>query len=234
VAGNEHNYRGGQDKARNMSTVLHSLPANGNEVTATNLEQEKIDALYTHVALLRGSKQIRVLDIEGVAQGTDPELITAHLRVESLDQQPVFNALSYVWGTDVEKEFILCDGVKLPLSKNSFSALRHLRGKFGPITIWIDAICINQKDNEEKESQIPLMGDIYSRAGTAYMWLGEGDESTSKALSYLSRAGFVDYFQPRAGAEAMPRVWAARWALATSLRDSEHDPYLRACKFELP
>jgi hypothetical protein len=58
----------------------------------------------------------------------------------------------------------------LLLSYSSF-ALRRLReARESPL--WIDAICINQKDNAEKATQIPLMGDIYSQTEQVIIWLG--------------------------------------------------------------
>jgi hypothetical protein len=38
--------------------------------------------------------------------------------------------------------------------------------------IWIDAICINQANSEEKNTQIPLMCDIYTQAATVVVWMG--------------------------------------------------------------
>jgi hypothetical protein len=42
----------------------------------------------------------------------------------------------------------------------------------------VDAICINQNDNKEKQHQIAIMADIYGRAETAIMWLGEPERKT--------------------------------------------------------
>jgi hypothetical protein len=48
-------------------------------------------------------------------------------------------------------------------SRLSFQQVSHL---------WIDAICIDQGNNAEKAAQIPLMGEVYSRAGRVLAWLG--------------------------------------------------------------
>ena len=52
------------------------------------------------------------------------------------------------------------------------AAFRHLRQKHSPITIWADALCINQEDNKEKTWQVGLMTKIYSNATTVHAWLG--------------------------------------------------------------
>jgi hypothetical protein len=55
----------------------------------------------------------------------------------------------------------------------------------------VDAICINQNDNKEKQHQIAIMADIYGRAETAIMWLGEPERKTpgevDTALSFKVR-----------------------------------------------
>jgi hypothetical protein len=45
--------------------------------------------------------------------------------------------------------------------------------------LWIDAICINQSDNEEKSQQVRLMGEIYSKAEVVRVWLGPSTEDVS-------------------------------------------------------
>jgi len=42
---------------------------------------------------------------------------------------------------------------------------------------WRDALCINQKDAEEKVQQISQIGDIYRLADRVYAWLGENVEN---------------------------------------------------------
>jgi hypothetical protein len=88
-----------------------------------------------------------------------------------------------------------------------------------PFAIWIDAICIDQGDEDEKMQQIPLMGDVYSKAATVYVWLGEGDAASDRAMKYLKGAGFLEFFyesldsEPYVKEMPTPRVWSAVWAL---------------------
>ncbi|KAF5697442.1 het-6OR heterokaryon incompatibility (het-6OR allele), partial [Fusarium mundagurra] len=63
---------------------------------------------------------------------------------------------------------------RMEFSGNLYSALIHLRDKSRPIVLWIDAICINQRDNNEKGVQIQRMGDIYRQAARTIAWLGKG------------------------------------------------------------
>jgi len=61
------------------------------------------------------------------------------------------------------------------------------RGNYFPpstVSLWIDAVCINQKDKAEQASQIPLMGDIYSTAESVIVWLGR-DETDLDTFSWM-------------------------------------------------
>ena len=181
-------------------------------------------ALYTSFPLPPNSRSIRVLDVQaGLGTEEDDRQISGRLRVIDLEEFPSFTALSYVWGIDcVNAHTITCGAFTIPITANGFSAVRHLRKKLGNFTIWIDAICINQADESEKEQQILLMGSIYSQAKTVYMWLGEGNAQSDRAMAYLATAGFQDYMpssRTSAGSfKSIFRAWlAVRWSLCTSL-----------------
>jgi hypothetical protein len=81
----------------------------------------------------------------------------------------------------------LSESVKFPIGENCWQALFHHRNQmlsYRPI--WVDAICINQKDNVEKATQLSLMRDIYKFASTTYVWLGPSTKQTDRAIYYLS------------------------------------------------
>ncbi|KAI1650746.1 HET-domain-containing protein [Daldinia loculata] len=87
-----------------------------------------------------------------------------------------FNALSYVWGDMTDKMTILLEGEPFQVTRNLFRALYEIREMpddlgFPDDYFWIDAICINQEDVEERSQQIQRMTDIY-RIGFTVVWLG--------------------------------------------------------------
>jgi len=86
--------------------------------------------------------------------------------------KPKYQALSYMWGTEMAKQPIKIDGHHFEVSSNLFDSLLHLGNSELERTLWIDAICINQKDIDERNSQIKLMPFIYKRAETVVVWLG--------------------------------------------------------------
>lgn len=57
------------------------------------------------------------------------------------------------------------------MTNNYCQALWHICKRFGPVTIWLDLVWINQDGQDEKASHIPLMADIYSLADSVYLHL---------------------------------------------------------------
>ncbi|KAI2624436.1 heterokaryon incompatibility protein-domain-containing protein [Xylaria nigripes] len=64
------------------------------------------------------------------------------------------------------------DGHDVPIKHNLALALRYMRSATHPLTLWVDAVCINQADIDERNSQVALMDVIYSRAVAVATWLG--------------------------------------------------------------
>jgi hypothetical protein len=122
--------------------------------------------MYEGHGLRPNSNSVRVLDVRPISKdATEDTPIECSLRVINLDQKPEFTALSYVWGDPNHKRSIVCDGTLVEVTKNCYSALWHLSKKLQGLVIWVDVICIDQNDkNKEKEWQIPLMGEIYTKA----------------------------------------------------------------------
>jgi hypothetical protein len=90
-------------------------------------------------------------------------------------------------GPDLE-----CDGKAVSINQSLDTALRYMRYKDKVRTLWVDAVCINQKDVLEKQSQIPLMSRIYSEAKHCLVWIGEADDDTA-TLFKLIIAAYVAY-----------------------------------------
>jgi hypothetical protein len=76
----------------------------------------------------------------------------------------------------------------LPITENLYTALLHLRDRSFERIIWIDAVCINQGDMEEKERQIQLLPKIYSYANRVIVWLGERADDSDQAVEEIRAA----------------------------------------------
>ncbi|KAI4598004.1 hypothetical protein KJ359_003813 [Pestalotiopsis sp. 9143b] len=153
---------------------------------------------------LRGD-QIRLLTLSQAQDGDNVEpQIRCDLEVAQLDDlesPPEYFALSYTWGrpaeygkfkdmTDEKKFPVLCNGEYTTwVTENLLAFFRQIQQKT-PIKskrFWIDAICINQDNNDEKAAQISLMTRIYSRAKTVLLWLGKDDEYTASGFGLIEK-----------------------------------------------
>lgn len=83
-----------------------------------------------------------------------------------------YRALSYTWGTSAEREAILIDNHVFVVRRNLWHFLLVARHNFGDRKLWIDAICINQKDATEKSLQVSQMREIYRHSQQTLVWLG--------------------------------------------------------------
>jgi Heterokaryon incompatibility protein (HET) len=103
--------------------------------------------------------------------------------------QLAYESISWCWGkgdltSPIRVRFD--DGDKcLKVSTNLESALRHLRLTDKFRVLWIDAICIDQSDSSEKSRQVPMMSEIYGKAKSVCVWLGDEDASTPTAISFM-------------------------------------------------
>lgn len=149
---------------------------------------------YGGVCLSRSTSLTRVLRL-GPRTNGEKEGLTGTLQVVDLRTNPQFVALSYVWGDPNRRDhFVRCNGFEVSITSNCRDALESLSDLYGHLNIWVDAICINQEDEEEKISQMKLMTEIYARAQTAYVWLGPGDARSDRAIRCLKlAAGFRVY-----------------------------------------
>jgi Heterokaryon incompatibility protein (HET) len=120
---------------------------------------------------LRGSRSFRVLHILNPLQEGP---VTGELRECNLDDCLPYEALSYAREGSVRECPIYCDGRILDATESAEAALRRLI--YGKLSrpIWVDSICINQGDNNERNQQVSMMGDVCRKeackclAGTWY------------------------------------------------------------------
>ena len=105
-----------------------------------------------------------------------------------MEAPPPYHALSYTWGDASSRDTILIDGVLVWITKNLSDFLHAHRSALRDNidTIWIDALCINQSDDDEKTVQLPLMREIYEKAQSTIVWLGEDGEEYTKGFELIN------------------------------------------------
>lgn len=147
-------------------------------------------------------RSIRLLDLK---PGNGEQTICFDFETHNLDSYPDYIALSYTWGDPMDTVPVLGDGKIVDVTRNLKNALWQLREDRKKIVrqkhsglrcsqslrFWIDALCINQLDQEEKSFQVKLMAEIYERAYHVFAWLGPADVNTDMVIDYLNRIGEI-------------------------------------------
>ncbi|KEZ45311.1 hypothetical protein SAPIO_CDS2114 [Scedosporium apiospermum] len=142
--------------------------------TPVSKTRPKIDNTLAYQGRELDENSIRLVEIQPAEHETDPLVCT--LCEVAFGRKPKFEALSYMWGTEIADDAITINDVPFEVKRNLRDALlffrRRLASGKAPKLLWIDAICINQSDVEERNRQLRIMDQIYFRACTVVVWLG--------------------------------------------------------------
>jgi hypothetical protein len=103
----------------------------------------------------------------------------------NLSSCPSYGALSHSWDKQTPQVPIWCNSHKLLVTENVHAAMCQLRSRGRPRTLWIDQVCINQADLQERHRQVCLMGEVYTSAQRVVVWLGSADAATEGAWELL-------------------------------------------------
>ena len=174
----------------------------------------------------RDREEIRILTLlahEG--RQDDPiecTLSTRNLSTALDSDENQYEALSYNWGTgEIDRQIKICVGSSKPYTfgvrSNLFAALKQLRLLDELRPLWIDAICIDQGNHEEKNAQVPKMPQIYNGAQNVCIWLGDEDEDQGSrlAFNYIRRALNLDDFDRLVADSRIPEEWQALASVMT-------------------
>jgi hypothetical protein len=111
---------------------------------------------------------IRILEL---LPGSFSDPLHCVLRVAAIETDPVYDALSYMWGDPSPTGRIILDGEAFPVTQSLENALRHVRLRESVRHLWADAVCINQRDMKERGNQVHLMKEVYSRSKIVRVWI---------------------------------------------------------------
>lgn len=142
-------------------------------------------------------EEFRTLEI---LSGCSDEPIKTVLRHASFDKPPSYHALSYCWGSPEPPGYIECDGIQVRVTESLHDALRNARRADQSVLIWADAVCINQKDPQEKVHQVSRMRDIYLQAQRLFIWFGnpadQGDAVLAMTAMTKLKKCYVQHMEP--------------------------------------
>jgi hypothetical protein len=134
--------------------------------------------------------------------GEGDDDIQCALRTVNLDDDEEWEALSYVWGEPTAEKNITISGLLCPVTPNLYAALRRLR-LTTKCSVWIDQLCINQQDNDERATQVAMMREIYRTCSRCLIWFGELDHLSYDYSEQDAEAVF-DFFTVVAAAKGPP------------------------------
>lgn len=146
---------------------------------------------------LQSSTSIRLIELIRGEQDSD---IVMSLETYNMPSLPVYIALSYTWGDPLTHPYsaekpsrmVWVNSKQFTITPNLYDALDHWRGwkvEIGTVRplLWVDAICIDQSDLIERNHQVGLMSQIYSKAALVLSWIGRSDRDAWTALKLIFR-----------------------------------------------
>ena len=147
---------------------------------------------YEYTTIDKEASEIRLMTILPDVFGSDVRItIQNHVFTES--QIPVYEALSYAWGSNKKSVKIRIEETggdrMLAVTSNLAEALQYLRYEDRSRILWIDAICVDQQNIPERGHQVSRMADIFRSASPVLIWLGPEYASSDVAMRALSALG---------------------------------------------
>jgi hypothetical protein len=145
---------------------------------------------YIYSPLL-GPRYIRLLKCntdpveQDIATKLSYRLIQYEIPIE--DSSSTFEAISDTWGKPERVSALaIQNGMgQIGLTANLTEALPHMIRQSHTKRLWIDQLCINQIDNDEKAVQIGLMAEVYKKGQSVIVWLGPEDHNTQMCAQWL-------------------------------------------------
>jgi hypothetical protein len=135
---------------------------------------------YSYTSLPPEPTAFRLLKLETTSAGVSYDIVHSNLA------NPLpYEAISYRWGSDVISDWILIRGSYLGVTESVNAILNALIPTAGSRYLWIDFVCINQKDAFEKDSQIPLMRKIYGEALQVIAFIGDGPDHDGELVRQI-------------------------------------------------
>lgn len=138
---------------------------------------DTFQSLYRPLSVER--KEIRLLVVEP-GSFDDPLYCWIRHAESGGEDLPYYETISYCWGESCYRGWLSVNRTIVSVPVSAVHALRRMRLKEVPRMLWIDAVCINQTDLLEKNSQMTLMSDIYRLGARNLIFLGEDPEQRAE------------------------------------------------------
>jgi hypothetical protein len=177
-----------------------------------------IDRLYA--GLFLADQEIRLFELFPQSHSGE---IRGQFHHTTLSSPVSYTALSYTWGDPTDVRQITVDGKTVEVRKNLWDFLYQQSSLISQSKrFWIDALCIDQSNVNERNHQVNLMKDIYVGAEEVYVWLGSKSDNSGIAMEYIGSKA-ARSLKPKG--PGYQRIWTREEGRA--LRDLCERPYWR-------
>jgi hypothetical protein len=185
---NENYVSGWHDRSCNLPTVYHfdgiTICLNCCSIDADPATHDKARGIFNRI---RQRTELRLLMVKGGKLDDDVHCQLVPCEIKKL---PEYEAISYTWadesGDASKTKPIYLNGSPFRVTVNCEAALKQVRLRWRARMIWIDAVCIDQQNDEERGHQVRLMPQIYSGAQRVLIYLGEPTNEELKGLPYIN------------------------------------------------
>ncbi|WKT46710.1 hypothetical protein QSH57_011584 [Fusarium oxysporum f. sp. vasinfectum] len=180
---------------------------------------------FKHQPLADPARQIRLIEV--ISQPDMP--LELSLSAHRITQSPGYYAISYTWGDGGFTDEIAINGQSMMVTENCRYALTQVSDRYPSLPgkavfIWIDSICINQADNDEKSFQVAMMGNIYTKASQVLACVGPHRDNSQMIRNVL------DSFMPLISLELGCHWEEYSLSELKSLFGPESDPQSKTAK----
>ncbi|KAH8811287.1 heterokaryon incompatibility protein-domain-containing protein [Xylogone sp. PMI_703] len=160
---------------RRFSIPPRTEPSRRSRLSRTGLNS------FTYMPL-HDVDEIRLLNIAPRHTTAGSRILKDSIQHVLLSASPLYTAISWMWGIPGDLIDFEVDGYTLIIQRNLRKVIEHLRDDYQTRRVWIDAICIDQKNIQERNHQVQMMGKIYRNANYVVACLNAARPRDSKHL----------------------------------------------------
>ncbi|KAK5631484.1 hypothetical protein RRF57_007198 [Xylaria bambusicola] len=179
----------------NFSYYSFEENSGGDKASIASYESEDVPETYEYQSLKPDQFRLLAIHKPDHSLGINAPIQCSLHAYSFHHRHPKYRALSYSWDCDQAtstkstiRMFLKShDTVEFEVKPNLYHALKQLRNPEKKVWLWVDALCINQKNKiaNEKPEQIRRMPDIYSKAESVIVWLGEAQRGDSLVVNFV-------------------------------------------------
>lgn len=139
---------------------------------------------FFHDALPDSTSHMRLLKVLEAESGVP---IRCELTSWSIEAVPPYYAISYTWGDELHTSRIIVNDRRATVRYNCEYVLRQAHAASRGQYFWIDALCIDQKSQQEKTHQVAMMGNLYEKASHVFACVGQHTDDSEFLITTIDK-----------------------------------------------